>query len=187
MLTEAGVFSAYRPPVFGVGGFADKFYSLHAYGLAVDMYGIGGPGSSEAEQWHQIAAEHGIICPYGYRHRVEWNHCQPTHLQVVTTNNPLRGTITGAGPIDLGVMFDTGSRFIADAKSTLASVFADRFMPTTKAVSLSLRQSRPAIRREYRARVAVRSSRSRGVTRLGRIPSKSAVRARVAMLGKRSR
>src|SRR5262245_21013025 len=25
-LTEAGIFSAYRPPVFGVGGFADKYY-----------------------------------------------------------------------------------------------------------------------------------------------------------------
>jgi hypothetical protein len=187
-LTEAGIFSAYRPPVFGVGGFADKFYSLHAYGLAVDMYGVGGPGSSDAEQWHQIAAEHGIVCPYGYRHRVEWNHCQPTHLQAVSANNPLRGTITGAGPIDLDRMFDTGSRFIADARSTLASVFADRVMPTIKAVSLRLRQSRPGLRRESRARVAVRSPRaSRGVTRIGRTPSKSAARARVAMLGKRSK
>src|SRR5262249_5180952 len=28
-LPFAGVFSAYRPPAFGVGGFADKFNSLH--------------------------------------------------------------------------------------------------------------------------------------------------------------
>ena len=39
----AGVFSAYRPPAFGVGGSSDKFNSLHTYGLAVDMHGIGGP------------------------------------------------------------------------------------------------------------------------------------------------
>src|SRR5262249_504255 len=31
-LPFAGIFSAYRPPVFGVGGFADKFHSLHTYG-----------------------------------------------------------------------------------------------------------------------------------------------------------
>src|SRR5262249_61321582 len=43
-LPSAGVFSAYRPPAFGVGGFFDKFNSLHTYGLAVDMRGIGGPG-----------------------------------------------------------------------------------------------------------------------------------------------
>jgi hypothetical protein len=47
----AGVFSAYRPPAFGVGGFSDKFNSLHTYGLAVDMRGIGTPGSAEAELW----------------------------------------------------------------------------------------------------------------------------------------
>src|SRR5262245_15395291 len=28
-LPFAGIFSAYRPPVFGVGGFVDKFHSLH--------------------------------------------------------------------------------------------------------------------------------------------------------------
>ena len=36
-LPFAGIFSAYRPPAFGVGGFADKFHSLHTYGLAVDV------------------------------------------------------------------------------------------------------------------------------------------------------
>ena len=36
-LPFAGVFSAYRPPAFGIGGFSDKFNSLHTYGLAVDM------------------------------------------------------------------------------------------------------------------------------------------------------
>ena len=90
-LTEAGIFSAYRPPVFEVGGFADKYYSLHAYGLAVDMAGIGRPGSPEAQQWHEIAAGYGIVCPYGYRNRMEWNHCQPTHLTVRKVGKSVAG------------------------------------------------------------------------------------------------
>src|SRR5207302_1356137 len=75
-LPSAGIFSAYRPPVFGIGGFADKFNSLHSYGLAVDMSGIGEPGSKDARLWHEIAARHGVFCPYGADNRKEWNHCQ---------------------------------------------------------------------------------------------------------------
>ena len=44
-LPFAGIFSAYRPPAFGIGGFADKFHSLHTYGLAVDVTGIGAAGT----------------------------------------------------------------------------------------------------------------------------------------------
>jgi hypothetical protein len=121
-LREAGLFSAYRPPVFGVGGFADKYYSLHAYGLAVDMYGIGRPGSAEAQRWHEIAAGHGIVCPYGYRSRVEWNRCQPTQLQAVKAENPLRETITGSGPVDLERMFEAGRAFLAAAETTISTV-----------------------------------------------------------------
>ena len=47
-LPFAGIFSAYRPPAFGVGGFVDKFHSLHTYGLAVDITGIGAPGTPSA-------------------------------------------------------------------------------------------------------------------------------------------
>ena len=59
------MFSAYRPPAFGIGAFSDKFNSLHSYGLAVDVHGIGRPGSPEAQLWHEIAARNGVICPYG--------------------------------------------------------------------------------------------------------------------------
>ena len=47
-LPFAGIFSAYRPPAFepGYGGFVDKFHSLHTYGLAVDVTGIGAPGTA---------------------------------------------------------------------------------------------------------------------------------------------
>ena len=58
-LSSAGVFSAYRPPAFGIGAFSDKFNSLHSYGLAVDVHGIGRPGSPEAQLWHEIAARNG--------------------------------------------------------------------------------------------------------------------------------
>ncbi len=94
---RVGIFSAYRPPAFGVGGFSDKFNSLHSYGLAVDMSGIGGPGSSEAKLWYEIAARHGVTCPYGFENRVEWNHCQPTRLKIIVPESPLRDTVTANG------------------------------------------------------------------------------------------
>jgi hypothetical protein len=189
-LSEAGVFSAYRPPVFGVGGFANKYYSLHAYGLAVDMYGIGRPGSTEARQWHEIAAKHGIVCPYGYRNRVEWNHCQPTVLAAVKEQHPLRATITGAGPIDLERMFEVGDKFIADAKSTITSVVADRVVPAVKALTKRVSAARLRTRKEQRVRVVGRNAKaSRVVARRARSPvrSASASRAKVASVARRSR
>jgi len=111
-MRNAGIFSAYRPPAFGVGGFSDKFNSLHAYGLAVDLAGIGGPGSTEAQRWHEIAARHGVACPYGPHNSAEWNHCQPTSLKIVLENNPLRETITAAGPVSLEVMFEAGNTLV---------------------------------------------------------------------------
>jgi hypothetical protein len=107
-----GIESAYRPPAFGIGGFVDKFKSLHTYGLAVDMKGIGTPGSPGALLWHQIAARHGVICPYGPYNRAEWNHCQATRSKVISAGNPLRDTVTAQGPLDLGEMFDAGTSFI---------------------------------------------------------------------------
>ena len=168
-LSDAGIFSAYRPPVFGVGGFADKYYSLHAYGLAVDMHGIGRPGSAEAQQWHEIAARHGIVCPYGYRNRAEWNHCQPTHLVAVKAENPLRDTIVASGPVDLERMFETGTRFIADAKSALTSVIADRSAAVVRAVTSRLNSVRqPARTAQRNARSARHVKAARAHTRVSR-------------------
>jgi hypothetical protein len=117
-LPFAGIFSAYRPPAFGVGGFSDKFNSLHTYGLAVDMRGIGRPGSPEARLWHQIAARNGVVCPYGPRDRVEWNHCQPTSIKMILADNPLRDTVNSQGPFDLGSMFEVGSSLIEEVANT---------------------------------------------------------------------
>jgi hypothetical protein len=125
-LPSAGIFSAYRPPGFGVGGFADKFNSLHSYGLAVDMSGIGEPGSKEAKLWHDIAGRHGISCPYGFESRTEWNHCQATPLKMVVADNPLRRTITADGPVALEEMFKVGQSVIDDPAAASLAVAADR-------------------------------------------------------------
>jgi hypothetical protein len=127
-LPSAGIFSAYRPPAFGVGGFSDKFNSLHTYGLAVDMRGIGNPGSPEAQLWHQIAAKNGVVCPYGPRDHAEWNHCQPTSVKIISAQNPLRETVSSAGPFDLESMFEAGSPMIEDMASAADSL--SRAAPT---------------------------------------------------------
>jgi len=124
-LPSAGIFSAYRPPMFGVGGFGVKFKSLHSYGLAVDVSGIGDPGSEEAKLWHTIAARHGVICPYGYANRTEWNHCQATPLEKVVPGNALRKTITAQGPIVLDAMFKAGSAVIAALQTAIGVAEAD--------------------------------------------------------------
>src|SRR5262249_52525163 len=112
-LPSVGIFSAYRPPAFGVGGFADKFHSLHTYGLAVDVTGIGGPGTPSSLLWHEIAARHGVICPYGPYNLLEWNHCQPTWVKIILSDNPLRETVTADGPINLEDMFETAYSLLA--------------------------------------------------------------------------
>jgi hypothetical protein len=118
-LPSAGIFSAYRPPAFGIGGFLDKFKSLHAYGLAVDMSGIGEPGSKEAKLWHDIAGRHGIICPYRFTSKTEWNHCQATRIKMVLPDNPLRKTITGDGPLLLEEMFKVGNSIIQNLAAAI--------------------------------------------------------------------
>ena len=150
-LPSAGIFSAYRPPVFGIGGFADKFNSLHSYGLAVDMSGIGEPGSKDARLWHEIAARHGVFCPYGADNRKEWNHCQATPIMKVAAGNPLRGTITADGPARLDEMFKVGGAVIADLPAAIGSAEAANNAEHSTA-------ARPNVVREA-ARMATRSGR----------------------------
>jgi hypothetical protein len=132
-LPTVGIFSAYRPPAFGVGGFSDKFNSLHTYGLAVDMSGIGGPGSADAKLWYEIAARHGVSCPYGFGSRLEWNHCQPTRLRIVVPASPLRDTVTASGPIDLGSMFEAGNALIESPQSVADAASASATEPAASA------------------------------------------------------
>jgi hypothetical protein len=123
-LPNVGIFSAYRPPGFGIGGFLDKFRSMHSYGLAVDVSGIGDPGSADAKLWHEIAAKHGVFCPYSVDSRTEWNHCQATPTKGVTAREPLRKTITAQGPIDLVQMFKVGDSLIADLPKAISAAEA---------------------------------------------------------------
>jgi hypothetical protein len=132
-LLFAGIFSAYRPPVFGVGGFADKFHSLHTYGLAVDVTGIGAAGTPSALLWHEIAARHGVICPYGPHNLVEWNHCQPTWVRIILADNPLRETVTADGPISLEDMFEVGYSLIVGTVGASASDKPEHFFKRPQA------------------------------------------------------
>ncbi len=117
---DAGIFSAYRPPGLGVGGFRNKYNSLHSYGLAVDMHGIGGPGSAKARSWHRIAARHGVACVYGPNNRAEWNHCQGTRVHVA--NGSLRKTVNSRGPIDLETMWAAARSIVLPALTVVASL-----------------------------------------------------------------
>jgi len=163
-LAFAGIFSAYRAPAFGVGGFRDKFNSMHTYGLAVDVYGIGRPGSNEAQLWHEIAARNGVVCPYGPQHRAEWNHCQPTSVKIVVADNPLRETVTADGPSDLGTMFEAGNHIIESMASAAEAVFTSEPISVRllEAAANGTRESAMQAKRTSRAstnRAAVRSVR----------------------------
>jgi hypothetical protein len=149
-LPSAGIFSAYRPPAFGVGGFSDKFNSLHTYGLAVDMLGVGRPGSNEAKLWYEIAARHGIVCPYGAGNRREWNHCQPTSVKSIIAGNPLRGTVSPHGPVDLGAMFAMGDALVngSDAESPELQPASDEKGAAGRAESIETRHDQADPRHE---------------------------------------
>ena len=176
-LPFVGVFSAYRPPAFGVGGFSDKFNSLHTYGLAVDMRGIGAPGSPEAELWHWIAAKNGVVCPYGPRDRAEWNHCQPTNVKIILPQNPLRETVTSAGPIDLESMFEAGNPMIEDMASAAESV--SRAAPTPiRALEAATKEVEQTAR--FASRHQTNQGRRAPTKRVGAKPAHDSKSARVA-------
>jgi hypothetical protein len=123
-MTHAGVFSAYRPPAFGIGGFSNKFNSLHSYGLAVDMTGIGGPRSRFARLWQTIVQKVGLYLPYGPNNRAEFNHTQlvPTKM----ASSFLRATITASEPKDLQRMWLASgiSSYVRDVAATKAPALA---------------------------------------------------------------
>jgi hypothetical protein len=176
-LPFAGVFSAYRPPAFGVGGFSDKFNSLHTYGLAVDMHGIGRPGSPEAQLWHATAAKNGVVCPYGPRDRAEWNHCQPTSVKIILAQNPLRETVRAEGPSDLESMFEAGNTIIADMASAAESLSKAAPTPVRALEAVAGGKSIPQVMASSRTKASPRTARGRTtLARLtvGRIAGKSA-------------
>src|SRR5882757_10096690 len=123
-LPSVGVFSAYRPPAFGIGGFSDKFNSLHAYGLAVYMAGIGGPGSRFARLWQTIVGKVGLYLPYGPNNRAEFNHTQLVPTKMASAF--LRRTITASEPKDLQQMWLASgiTSYVSDVMATKAPALA---------------------------------------------------------------
>jgi hypothetical protein len=191
-LPFAAVFSAYRPPAFGVGGFSDKFNSLHTYGLAVDMRGIGSPGSPEAQLWHQIAARNGVVCPYGPRDRAEWNHCQPTSVKMILAANPLRETVTPTGPSDLESMFEAGDPMIVNMASAAQSLAKAAPTPV-RALEANAKGPEPTARVAARqrtkreARATAKRVAAKHVSKAERIAAKSAKPAKAERLAAKSR
>ena len=173
----AGVFSAYRPPAFGIGAFSDKFNSLHSYGLAVDVHGIGRPGSPEAQLWHEIAARNGVICPYGPHDQSEWNHCQPSSVKIILAENPLRETIGAAGPFDLKRMFEAGDFMIESVASAAESL--SRAAPTPVRALESVANPKPMTGLSGKPKKIARAT-------VVRIETKSAPRAKPSQRSGRS-
>src|SRR5262249_29831940 len=143
-LRLAGVFSAYRPPAFGIGGFSDKFNSLHSYGLAVDLAGIGEPRSPQTQRWPQDAPPRGREWPHGPPNRAGRNPGQPTSLKMILADSPLRDTITADGPVSLAAMFERGDAVIGSSGDPVKIVGKE--LPVEPAVqrSASLKGKRRA-------------------------------------------
>lgn len=67
--------------------------SMHTYGLAADINGLGKANSPQAQRWYQIATSHGLYNPYGAGNSSEFNHYQllpdkvapPQQLQALRT------------------------------------------------------------------------------------------------------
>lgn len=156
---EASVYSACRPPSLRVGGFRDKHKSLHAYGLAVDMAGIGRPGSKTSREWFDIAQRHGLSNPYGWKHRAEWNHFQGTNTRMVSRGHPLRSLIDADGPDDLGKLWQQSFSLLVPALrfAVLPIIVADATLHTalstaTDALSSAVRVHPPLIEKKRTAK-----------------------------------
>lgn len=87
-----GVFSAYRGPDLGVGGFGDKTESTHAAGIGSDMYGI--KSAAIAARWQKIANANGLYLPYGPHNRAERNHTQLLMIASTKERPALKKMIT---------------------------------------------------------------------------------------------
>jgi hypothetical protein len=165
-LNHAGVYSAYRPPAFRIGGFKNKFNSLHAYGLAVDMTGIGRARSKAAYLWQSIINTVGLYLPYGPRNRAEFNHTQLVPTKVASIQ--LRQTISASEPKDLHQMWLASGikSYVADI--TLAEASKPDVRASDEEPTGALGQGRAAEKkvahagRPSRRRAAPKKSRSTG-------------------------
>jgi hypothetical protein len=156
------------------------------------MRGIGSPGSSEAQLWHQIAARNGVVCPYGPRDRAEWNHCQPTSVKMILAANPLRETVTPTGPSDLESMFEAGDPMIVDMASAAQSL--SKATPTpVRALEAAAKGDEPTARVAARprtkreARATAQRVAAKRVSKAERIAAKSAKPPKAERVAAKSR
>jgi len=109
---NVGCFSAYRPPGFNIGKYIDKYNSLHAYGLACDVYGLGGPDDIRAFVWYHIAKRHNLWNPYYGTKSWAWeyNHYQMyKNIKKIPAKYKLRETIKDEGPKNIVDMWHEGT------------------------------------------------------------------------------
>jgi hypothetical protein len=192
-MTQAGVFSAYRPPAFGVGGFSDKFNSLHSYGLAADMTGIGRPGSASARRWQAIVKEAGLYLPYGADNRAEFNHTQLVPTKVAAS--AWRPTITASEPRDLHRMWLASgiSAYVDEADAQKPPSLASASAPSASAASATVADvplplAGGGVDRDASAEAKPKRTRAPRRSRRGRAPkrkSASQPRARARAKAKR--
>jgi hypothetical protein len=52
------------------------------------------------------SARHRLVCPYGPHDPLEWNHCQPTRVEIIFADYPLRQTVPADGPISGGAVLN---------------------------------------------------------------------------------
>jgi hypothetical protein len=89
-----------------------------------------------------------VICPYGPHNSAEWNHCQPTSLKIILAENPLRETITAAGPVSLEGMFEAGNSLVEGAADITGAVGKDSPVRATVLASANVKAQRPSRNRE---------------------------------------
>ena len=185
-MTGAGVFSAYRPPAFGVGGFSDKFNSLHSYGLAADMTGIGGPGSRFAKLWQNIVRRVGLYLPYGANNRAEFNHTQLVPIKVASSF--MRRTITASQPKDLQQMWLASgiSSYVGDGAAGKPPTLASASTQQRVALPKGADQQAPSQSPPERA-AAPRRSRARRPGKRATARSRAAPRSAARKAGKARR
>ena len=90
-------------------------YSLHGYGGAIDVGGIGGAGSPQAQQWAQIAQKNGIYNPYGVDNTAEYNHWQMVPWKLENRPDVQKAIVSAGG--DAGKIWNAISPVTQSAAS----------------------------------------------------------------------
>lgn len=112
--------SGYRTNDTTGSGYDASGLSMHGYGAAIDVGGIGGPGSPQAQQWAKIAASNGVYNPYGVNDPKEYNHWQLTPWTLESRPDVQQSIVNAHG--DIGKIWNAvspvsqGTANVASAK-----------------------------------------------------------------------